>query len=139
MKRYVSDKEQMKCPQSEPNDEYGTIEEVQRAAFYQYENLINKTLLFSNSINMLYWIQRGLSKDKCPSLVIPKPKNIPVGTPLEIANHVHQTLDWLRACQKRKWDGRPMNPCSEILPYCIKGLHVNSATDLHYDEDPERH
>ena len=136
---YKPDKEHMKCPQSELSDEYGTPEEVQRAAFYEYEHLINDTLLFSNSIAMLIWIQKGLSKEKFPHIIIEKPKRIEVGTALQIANHVHNTLDWLRACQKRKWDGRPMNSCDQILPYCLKGLYINSATLLHYDENPERH
>ena len=52
---------------------------------------------------------------------------------------VHHYLDWLRATQKRTWDSRPLNPCRDMLDSSIKGMTVNSATLLHYDEDPERH
>ena len=82
-KKYVGSKIRMKCPQSEPMDEYGDAQSV--------------------------------------------------------ANAVHQTLDWLRACKKRKWDTRPQNDAIDILELCQKGLIINDATFLHYDEDPERH
>lgn len=127
----------MACPQAESWDRYGTIEDIERAAFYQYEHLKNGTLLFTNAINMLWWIQKGLTKEDY-SGVIEKPKGIEIGSSQEIANKVHHTLDWLRAVQKRTWDTRPMNSCERILPYVLKGLYINSATLLHYNENPER-
>lgn len=60
------------------------------------------------------------------------------GTPLEIANMVHHYLDWLRATNKRTWDSRGLNPSRQMLDACVKGMHINSATHLHYDELKDR-
>ena len=56
-----------------------------------------------------------------------------------VANAVHYYLDWCRAAAKRKWDTRPPNNPIHILELCQKGMIVNHATLLHYDENPERH
>lgn len=56
-----------------------------------------------------------------------------------VANMVHHYIDWLRACEKRKWDTRPAPSALKMLLACQKGMIVNHATLLHYDEDPVRH
>lgn len=136
-KKYKADKEYMKCPQSELTDEYGTPKEIANALFYCYDRLETDT--FSNLLNLLLWVQRGLADDKIKHLAVEKPKQVKVATDQEIANKVHHTIDWLRACQKRTCDNRPMNPKKQMLEYCLKGLYINPSTLLHYDEKPERY
>lgn len=60
------------------------------------------------------------------------------GDAQSVANAVHFYLDWLRACQKRKWDGRPQPSAIHMLTRCQKGIFINDATNLHYHEDSER-
>jgi len=67
-----------------------------------------------------------------------KYKNDQYGTSQEIANAVHHYIDWLRACEKRKWDTRSAPNALHMLLSCQKGMPVNHSTKLHYDEDPER-
>ncbi len=131
-KQYVADKEKMRCPQSEMADQYGTPHEITNAIFYSYERL--ETDIFSDSLALLLWIQRGVADDKIKHLAITKPKLREIGTEQEIANAVHHYIDWLRACVKRKWDTRPMNPKKQMLEICLKGMYINDATELHYDE-----
>lgn len=145
-KIYKADKEHMKCPQSEPTDVYGTPQEIYNAYCYYNEKLKDGTDLFSNSISLLVAIQKGISKDKFKHIVFekPKPRYIDdkmreLAEPQELANMVHHYLDWLRATCKRTWDSRPLNPKRGMFDACFKGLYINSATHLHYHEDPERH
>ncbi len=79
-----------------------------------------------------------MSDETIKNLGIKKPKNKPVGTNLQIANLVHHYLDWLRATNKRTWDSRPLNSKRHMLDACLKGMTVNHATLLHYDENAER-
>ena len=60
------------------------------------------------------------------------------GTPQEIANAVHHNLDWLRASGSRPSDHRSPPSAVTMLEICQRGTTLNSATHLHYDEEPER-
>jgi len=135
-KNYSPDMDFSQCMQSEPTDKYGTPHEIANAcAFFKAGFDIA-----SDSIALLVKIQKGISDEKMQLFDVKKLKEEDgkVGDDIMIANHVHCTLDWLRACHKRKWDTRPLNPVSQMLDYVIKGIQTNEATYLHYDEDPER-
>jgi len=143
---YVPDAEKMKCPQSEPTDKYGTPQDIYNAYCYYNEKLKVNEDLFSNSISLLVGLQKGISTEKFKHLRLekPKPRYIneqmqELAEPQELANMVHHYLDWLRACNKRTWDSRGLNSKREMFDACFKGLYINSATLLHYDENPERH
>ena len=135
-KNLKSDMDFSHCLQSEITDEYGTPEEISNAcAFFK------AGLGFAvDSIHMLVKIQKGMSDEQVEGLGIEKLKREigKIGTPIMIANHVHQTLDWMRATRKRKWDGRPLNSQEHILEYVMKGIQLNHATHLHYDERAEQ-
>ena len=138
---YRPDMDFSQCKQSEPNDEYGTVEEIYNAMRYYDLHVLNYKY---NSILLLKDIQKGLSDEKLKQLGDGLSKlddnngMIKIGTPQNIANKVHNSLDWLRATDKRKWDTRGLNPCRQMLDYCKSGTYLNSATFLHYDEDSER-
>ena len=142
-KVFKADKEQMKCPQSEISDEYGTVEEVANAMYYYDKKIDEPDCMIQNAISMLVIIQKGISNDKVKTLEIKRIEDTtgmhPWAEPLELANMVHHYLDWLRACQKRTWDNRRMNPMRGMLDACKKGLWIQGYTLLHYNEDPERH
>ncbi len=144
-KNYGGGKERMKCPQSEPTDEYGTAKEVANALFYYDKKIDEPDCFITNSIAMLVIIQKGLSDESAVNLGIKKPENKyvngkhEIGSPLAIANLVHHYLDWLRASSKRTWDSRGLNPKRQMLNVCFKGMYVNSSTLLHYHENPKRH
>jgi len=129
------------CKQSEPTDEHGTPQEIANAIYY-YDVRLEDSFI-RNSIHLLVTIQKGMSDESIKTLGITKPKDRTgmrsVGTPLGIANRVHHMLDWLRACNKRTWDSRPLNPSRHMLDSCIQGYTVNKYNKLHYDEHPERH
>lgn len=140
-KPYNKDMDFSLCKQSEPTDEYGTKEEIFNAMCYYDIKLESSSI--PNSIELLKTIQRGIPDDVFKKTLLPhklddhhgmrKP-----GTHVEIANMVHYYLDWLRATNKRKWDTRGLNPSRQMLDSCVKGMHLNSATHLHYDERTER-
>lgn len=142
-KQYRKDMDFSKCKQSEPTDEYGTSQEIANALYYYDKIIDTPSDLFSNSISMLVMVQRGMSDERAKILGVTKPNDTtgmkPLGTPQEIANMVHNYLDWLRATNKRTWDSRRLNSKREMLDACFKGMYVNSSTHLHYDEGPERH
>lgn len=142
-KPYRKDMDFSKCKQSELTDEYGTPQEIANAIYYYDKKIDEPDCFISNSISMLVIIQKGISDETAKTLGMTKPKDEtgmrPIGTNLEIANLVHHYLDWLRATNKRTWDSRPLNPCRSMLDACLKGMTINSATPLHYDEGPERH
>lgn len=135
-KAYKPDMDFSLCKQSEPTDKYGTPDEIANACAFFQAGFGSA----SDSIDMLVRIQKGMSDEQLQMFDVKKLKRKigVIGTPLMIANHVHTTLDWLRATRKRKWDGRPLNTKEHILPYVMKGMTINHATHLHYDEDPER-
>jgi len=140
-KNYKPDMDFTHCLQSEIDDEYGTVEEIYNAICY-YDLKLESSLL-QNSLQMLKTIQKGISNDRFEQTCFPHKLDDHHGmrkpaTPIQIANKVHSTLDWIRATRKRKWDTRDMNPMRQILDYSIKGLQLNSATHLHYDESAER-
>lgn len=141
---FKADKEYMKCPQSEPIDEYGTVQEVANA-YYYYTDLVDKNLdLCSNSISVLWMVQKGMSNERAKILGVKKPEKNPysedkLAEPQELANMVHHYLDWCRATQKRTWDSRGLNSKKSMLKACEKGLWIQGLTLLHYHEDPERH
>lgn len=125
-KQYVPDDSQMKCPRSLPDDKYGTAQEIAKSVAW-YIEFIERNNLELNAIQVLRECQSGFWV---------RGKDIPdIEDAQQIANAVHHYLDWLRACQKRKWDNRPMNPAIRMLEACKKGLIINDATPLHYDED----
>jgi len=140
---YRADMDFSLCRQTEPTDKFGTPEDIRNACFYGWDVLINNpnNALFSTSISLLVWCQKGLSKKKFPSVIeaISVPKNIEIGNDQNIANAVHHNLDWLRACLKRTWDGRPINPMKQMLEASIKGQVVNKYNALHYDEKEDRY
>ncbi len=140
-KNYSPDMDFSHCMQSEPSDVYGTVEEIYNAICYYEIKLEISSIL--NSIELLKRIQKGIPDDMFKKTMLPTKLNDHYGsrkpgTPVEIANRVHNTLDWLRATNKRTWDNRGLNPSRQILDYVIKGTYLNSATYLHYDESAER-
>lgn len=144
-KIYKADKEYMKCPQSEPTDVYGTPQEIYNAYCYYDKKIDTDEDFTSNSIQLLQAIQAGISIEKSSSIKFEKPKARYIdgemrelAEPQELANMVHHYLDWLRATNKRTWDNRPLNPKKSMFDACFKGLYINSATLLHYHENPER-
>lgn len=140
-KPYSKDMDFSKCKQAEPTDEYGTSQEIANAIYYYDVKLEDS--FFTNSISLLVGIQKGISSEIIKRQGIKKSDDHhgmrPIGTPQEIANLVHHYLDWLRATNKRTWDSRPLNSMRSMLDACLKGMTINSATELHYDESPERH
>lgn len=140
-KDYSPDMDFTHCRQSEPTDEYGTVKEIFNAMCYYDIKLEDSTI--QNSIQLLRIIQKGITDDRFEKTCLPhklddhhgmrKP-----GTPTAIANQVHNYLDWLRATNKRTWDSRGLNPSRQMLDSCVKGMYLNSATLLHYDERAER-
>lgn len=140
-KNYKPDMDFSLCKQSEPTDEYGTVKEIFNAVCYW--DIYLETKFTGNAIDLLAAIQKGIPDDVFERTCVPhklddhhemrKP-----GTPTAIANNVHHYLDWLRASNKRTWDTRGLNPSRQMLDSSIKGLYLNSATHLHYDESPER-
>lgn len=134
------------CKQSEPTDEHGTPAEIFNAMCYYdvyLESSKSRLPIIQNSIQLLAIIQKGMSDEEFKKTFLEH--NLDdhhgmrkSGTPLEIANMVHHYLDWLRATNKRTWDSRGLNPSRQMLDACVKGMHINSATKLHYDEGPER-
>ncbi len=143
-KVFRADKDYMKCPQSESIDEYGTVQEVANA-YYYYTDLVDADLdLCSDSISLLWMVQKGMSNERAKLLGVKKPEKNPysdetLADPQELANMVHHYLDWLRATQKRTWDSRGLNPKKSMLKACEKGLWVQGMTLLHYNESPERY
>ncbi len=145
-KNYKPDMNFSLCKQSEPTDKYGTVKEVFNAICYYdvyLESIHCRLPIIQNSIELLAIIQKGMTDEEFEKTGVPhklddhhgmrKP-----GTPTVIANLVHHYLDWLRATNKRKWDSRGLNPSRQMLDSCVKGMYLNSATHLHYDEPPER-
>lgn len=140
-KNYKPDMDWTHCKQSEILDEHGTVKEIFNAICF-YDIMLEKTP-FYHAVDMLVTIQKGMSDEVFLKSGLShklddhhgmrKP-----GTPTEIANKVHCALDWLRATQKRKWDTRGMNPMRQMLDYSIKGLYLNHATHLHYDESEKQ-
>lgn len=145
-KNYKPDMDFSHCMQSEPTDKYGTVDEIFNACCYydiKLESIDCGFPIIQNSLQLLLIIQEGMSDEEFKKSGLPhklddQHGNRKPGTPSEIANKVHCTLDWIRSTNKRKWDTRGMNPSRQILDYVIKGTHLNSATHLHYDERAER-
>lgn len=140
-KNYNKDMDFSLCKQSEPTDEYGTVPEIFNAICYYDIKLESSPII--NSIELLKAIQRGISNDLFKKTFLPHNLDDQhgmrkSGTPTAIANMVHHYLDWLRATNKRTWDSRELNPSRQMLDGCVKGMYLNSATHLHYDENPER-
>ncbi len=138
---YRPDMDWTMCKQSELTDEYGTIEEIFNAVCYFDVRLDREPI--HNSIHLLVNCQRGMSDKKLELWNIPKKLDDHHGMrkpadPQEIANMVHHYLDWLRACNKRDWDSRPLNPSRDMLDACVKGHYVDKHNELHYDEPKER-
>jgi hypothetical protein len=137
---YHKDMDFILCRQAEPTDEYGTVEEVYNAICYW--DLYLEVKFVGNAEQMLTMIQKGMPNDiferSCVKLELDdhhgtrKPAD-----PQEIVYMVHHYLDWVRATSKRTWDSRGMNPTRQMFDACVKGLYLNSATHLHYDEDPK--
>ena len=141
-KVYKANQAHMQCPQSELSDEYGTPQEVANAMYYYDKKIDEPDCFLSSAISLLAVVQKGMSDKQAKLLEVTRVEDItgmkPWAEPLELANMVHHYLDWLRACEKRTWDSRPMNPMRGMLDACKKGLWVQGYTLLHYNEDPGR-
>ncbi len=129
------------CNQSEPDDKHGTVEEIFNAMCYYDIRLEDSTI--QNSIQCLRIIQKGITNDIFEKTCLPHKLDDHYGMRKSgdhqaIANAVHHQLDWLRATNKRTWDSRGLNPSRQMLDSCVKGVYLNSATYLHYDEPLER-
>lgn len=139
-KDYSPDMNFSHCKQSEPTDEHGTPKEIANAIFF-YDVHLHEAH-FYHAVDMMVTIQKGMSDEEFLKSGVGKPDDQhgmrKPGTPQDIANKVHHSLDWLRATQKRKWDTRGMNPMRQMLDYAIKGQIVNEYNELHYDERAER-
>jgi len=141
-KDYKPDMDWSLCKQSEPTDEHGTVEEIYNTICY-YDIMLEKSMI-QNSMQLLRVIQKGMTDERfektCLEKILDDHHGMrKSGTPLAIANMVHHYLDWLRATNKRTWDSRPLNPSRQMLDACVKGMYLNSATHLHYDEPKERY
>jgi len=140
-KPYNKDMNFTLCKQSELTDEYGTKEEIFNAMCYYDIKLEDSSI--TNSIQLLLTIQKGIPDDIFKKTCLPHKLDDhhgmrKSGTSLQIANGVHNALDWLRATNKRTWDSRGLNPSRQMLDSCVKGMTINHATHLHYDEPKER-
>ncbi len=141
-KDYSPDMDFSHCKQSEPTDEYGTVEEIFNAMCYYDIFLTSRYCRFpiiQNSIQLLATIQKGITDEEFEKSGVTHKIDDQhgmrkSGTPTTIANQVHHYLDWLRATNKRTWDSRGLNPSRQMLDSCVKGMYLNSATLLHYDE-----
>ena len=141
-KNYSHDMDFSHCMQSEPTDKHGTVDEIFNAMCY-YDVFLEESTCRDNSIHLLKTIQKGISDENFTNTGLSKKLDNHYGmrkpaNPQEIANLVHNYLDWLRATNKRTWDSRGLNPSRQMLDSCVKGLYLNSATFLHYDEDSKR-
>ncbi len=140
-KDYSPDMDFTHCMQSEPTDEHGTVDEIFNAMCYFDIKLESSSII--NSIHLLRTVQKGITDERFEKTCYPHKLDDhhgmrKSGTPQAIANMVHHYLDWLRATNKRKWDSRGLNPSRGMLDACVKGMYLNHATELHYDESAER-
>jgi len=145
-KDYSPDMDFSHCKQSEPTDEYGTVEEIFNAMCYydvMLESIHCRFPMIQDSIQLMVQIQKGITDEEFEKSGVTHKMDDQHGMrksadPQEIANAVHHQLDWLRATNKRKWDTRGLNPSRQMLNSCVKGMYLTSATLLHYDERAER-
>lgn len=140
-KDYNPDMDFSHCKQSAPTDRYGTVDEIFNAVCY-YDVYLCKFYCY-NSIQLMVKIQKGITDEYFEKLYLDKTLDDQhgmrkSGTPQNIANKVHHSLDWLRATNKRKENTRGLNPMRQMLDYVVTGQIVNEYNELHYDESAER-